>query len=263
VPEEDLPGFENCFGDIPCHFITDESVLAKTKAVYGEFPALFPKHLMQQLIKLEFWRMGFCENYAWLDSDSYFIRPFRETDFFYNHETPYTIQHESKALKQYSEKYDRKVWTNFTNMAEKFKKLFGRTGPDYDFGEPLLIWSGKVLKSLNEEYLRREGVSIYELLYRYPCEMQLYGEYLLYSKKIPIHPIEPVFMCYHYPEQFFEAQMRGESERSLSEKYMGVVMQSNWTTIRESKKNDRARFKKFLRNLARQLNLLDFGKHRN
>lgn len=259
VPENDLDGFKSFFADIPGNFVTDESILEKTKNIYGEPPTLFPRHLVQQLVKLEFWRMNLCENYAWLDSDSYFIKPFGVKDFFYDEKVPYTMMHTSKDLRQYSAQYDEKVWKNFTEMVQKFKNLFSRTGDNYDFGPPILIWSCKVLQSLYDDYLKVFPKTIYQLLYDFPCEMQLYGEYLLHSKKIPIHPIEPLFKVYHYAEQFFDAQMKGESEYLLSEKYLGVVMQSNWTTIRGKKKNDFGRFKKFLRNLARQLNLIKFN----
>jgi hypothetical protein len=36
-----------------------------------------------------------------------------------------------------------------------------------------------------------------------------------------------LFLFYHYAEQFFEDQMKGESEQSLAERYLGIVMQSN------------------------------------
>jgi len=258
VPQGDLAAFKRCFGDLPCNFITDESVLEQTRAVYGPPPPLFPSHLGQQLIKLEFWRRVPCDNYAWLDSDSYFIRPFKTDDFFHDATTPYTVCHLSEDLHRYAEKYNPKVWENFEKMAVKFKGLFKRAGENYDFGYPILIWSCAVLRSLHADYLQKNGQSIYELLYEYPCEMQLYGEYALHCRKIPIVPVEPLFMFYHYAEQFFEAQMRGESEHSLAERYLGVVMQSNWTNLSEKKKNDLKRFKKFLRNLARQLHLIRF-----
>lgn len=246
VPEKDLSMFQEFFGDTPCNFLTDQEILNKTEKIYGPLPKFYPGHLLQQLIKLEFWRMGFCHNYAWLDSDSYFIRPFGTKDFFYDATTPYTIMNVPEELFEFAEKYNKKVKDNFINMAEKFKKIFNRSGENYDFGYPVLIWSCKVLKSLYEEHLLPENKTIYELLYNYPCEMQIYGEYVLYSKKIPVVPSKLLFKFFHYKEQFFESQMMGESEYSLAKDYMGIVMQSNWTKIEEKKKNNFARFKNFL-----------------
>ncbi|MEA1883607.1 MAG: DUF6492 family protein, partial [Thermotogota bacterium] len=252
VPASDLNQFKQCFENIPCHFITDEEILNKSRQVYGQLPRLFPSHLLQQLIKLEFWRMGLCSNYVWLDSDSYFIKPFEIKDFFYDEETPYTICHKSKELRRFSLRYNKKIIEDFEKLAKKFQKMFNRSGPYYNFGYAPIIWSCRVLESLYEDYAKPNNKSIYEILYQYPCEMQLYGEYLLYSKTIPIVPIEPIFKVFHYAEQFFESQMRGESEFSLSEEFFGIVMQSNWTLIRKKKKTS-IRLKKNFRKLLRQL----------
>ncbi len=257
VPSKDLANFKKTFDDIPCCFITDETILEKSFQAYGKIPELYPNHLIQQLIKLEFWRMGLCKNYVWLDSDSYFIKPFKIDDFFYDQETPHTICHESKDLRRFSTRHNKKIIEDFEKMAKKIKGLFHRSGPNYDFGYPPIIWSCRVLKSLYEDYAKPNNISIYEVLYRYPCEMQLYGEYLLHSKLIPFIPIEPIFKVFHYAEQFFESQILGESEFSLSKNYFGIIMQSNWTTIKEKKKTS-IRLKKIFRKLFRQLHLIRF-----
>ena len=258
IPLKNLDEFKKIFGHIPCSFITDEAILEKSFQVYGEIPKLYPTHLIQQLVKLEFWRMGLCANFVWLDSDSYFIKPFTIETFFYDVETPYIICHESSDLRDFSARHNKKIIEDFENMAKKIQGAFNRCGTYYDFGYPPIIWSCRVLKSLYEDYLRPMNKTIHEMLYKYPSEMHLYGEYLLYSKVIQFIPIEPLFKVFHYPEQFFESQMRGESELSLSEKYFGVVMQSNWTAIREKKKTS-IRLKKFFRKFFRQLHLLRFG----
>lgn len=237
VPSEDLHNFKNCFRNIPCSFITDEEILTKTCQVFGKIPRLFPEHLIQQLIKLEFWRMGFCQNYIWIDSDSYFIKYFRSADFLSNDNIPYTVQHDFDELRAFAKRIKKnKIIIDFETMAKKFQKLFDRSGPYYDFGPSPLVWSCRVLKSLYEDYLKPKNLSIFNLLRDYPCEMQLYGEYLHYSKLIPIIPVQPIFKVFHYPEQFFESQMKGESEYSLSKKYLGIVFQSNWSKIKEKKK---------------------------
>jgi hypothetical protein len=255
VPASDLDHFQQCFGNIPCHFITDEEILEKSHQVYGPLPRLFSSHLLQQLIKLEFWRMGFCENYLWLDSDSYFIREFHIADFFHDGTTPYTVQHHSKDLFDFAHRTrNTKIIHDFEKMAIHFQILFQRSGPLYNFGSSPLIWSCKVLRSLYEDHLRPENKTLFDLLQEYPCEMQLYGEYLLFSKTIPIIPIDPLFKVYHYAEQFFEAQMNGQSEFSLSREYLGVVMQSNWAKLPEPKKPPLVRLKRFFLTFVRQVN---------
>jgi len=255
VPASDLNRFKQCFGNIPCRFITDEEILEKSRQVYGQLPKRFPPDLLQQLIKLEFWRMGFCENYLWLDSDSYFIKIFHITDFFHDETTPYTVQHYSKDLFDFARRTSNtKIIHDFEKMAIHFQTLFQRSGPLYNFGCSPLIWSCKVLRSLCEDYLKPKNKTVFDLLQGYHCEMQLYGEYLLFSKTIPVVPIDPLFKVYHYAEQFFEAQMNGESEFSLSKKYFGVVMQSNWAKLPEPKKPPLVRLKRFFLTFVRQVN---------
>lgn len=235
VPSQDLSTFQQTLSHIPCTFLTDETILKKTCQAYGDIPRSFPGHLLQQLVKLEFWRMNLCENYVWIDSDSYFIRPFQKDDFFYNENTPYTVCHDSEELRRFSKTYDPIVMQDFENMAKKFQCQFGRSGPYYNFGYPPIIWSCRILKSLYEDYLKKKATTIFQLLQQYPCEMQLYGEYLLYSKIVPMIPIDPLFKVFHYAEQFLESQMKGESEFSLSQHYSGIVMQSNWARLSKTK----------------------------
>lgn len=254
VPYSDLKLFQESLNDIPCQLITDEEIIERSCEANGPIPPKFRQELLQQLIKLEFWRMNVCSNYVWIDSDSYFIRNFASKDFFYDESVPYTVQHNSQDLFDFARRTNNsKIIRNFELMAVKFQKLFNRSGPHYNFGCSPLIWSCQVLESLYRDYLVPKKISVFELLEAYDCEMQLYGEYLLFSKVIPVAPIEPLFKIYHYAEQFFEAQMIGESERSLSKKYLGVVMQSNWAKLPESKKPTNVRLRRFFSKFSRQV----------
>jgi hypothetical protein len=254
VPSTDLNNFQKCFGDIPAYFLTDEQILSNTCNIYGPLPKDFPTDLLQQLVKLEFWRMGLCENYLWLDSDSYFIKTFHRENFFHAETTPYTVQHLAQDLLGFAARTkNKKITRDFNNMAVKFQKLFHRSGPLYDFGCSPLLWSCRVLESLADDYLKPDNKTIYTLLQEYPSEMQLYGEYLLFSKKIPIVPTGPFFKVYHYAEQFFEAQMQGESELSLAKKYLGVVVQANWAKLAEKKKPPLTRLKRFFGKIGEQV----------
>lgn len=255
VPAFELNRFKECFDGIPCQFMTDEEILDKSYRVHGPLPKGYPPELLQQLVKLEFWRMGLCKNYVWIDSDSYFIKTFRIDDFFYDANTPYTLQHDTQDLFDFAKRIkNKKIIHDFEKMAIHFQKLFHRSGPLYNFGCSPLIWSCKVLESLNNDYLKPNSITIFDLLKEYDSEMQLYGEYLMFSKVIPIRPIGPIFKIYHYAEQFFEAQMQGESEFSLSPKYLGVVIQSNWARLPEPKKPPFIRLKRFFSKMFGQIN---------
>lgn len=254
VPGAELNSFSQCFGDSRCRFLTDEEILAKSFEAFGALPLLFPSHLLQQLVKLEFWRKGLCENYVWLDSDSYFLKEFRASDFMFDGETPYTVQHKAEELLRFAQAINnQKIQTDLMEMTAKMQKAFGREGEWYDFGGPPLIWSASLLRSLYEDYLIPNKTSIYDLLVRYPCEMQLYGEYLLVSKKVPLKPISPLFKIYHYDAQFFADQERGISEYELAKEYLGVIIQSNWAKLPSRKKTPRVRFKKFVLNFLGQI----------
>lgn len=254
VPEADMALFKDLFNGVKCNLITDESILDRTISVYGAIPKSFPSHLIQQLIKLEFWRMGLCSHYVWLDSDSFFIKPFGKTIFFDNNAVPFTIQHHSNELREFSQRYDKVIIEDFERMASRVQGLFGRSGPIYDFGYPPLIWSCKVLQNFHEEYLRPRNTTIFEILEHYPSEMHLYGEYLHHSGAIPIVAREPLFKVFHYREQFLESQELGESEFSLSKDYVGIIIQSNWARV--EKEIFCIRIKKMIRRMRRQVKSL-------
>lgn len=243
VPHRDLESFKKCFDGIACTFLTDEQILSESSKINGEMPELFPPHLLQQLIKLEFWRLGLCRNYAWIDSDSYFIRPFKIEDFLVDAQTPYFIQD------QFAIEEARQRWQGIPKkelnkrikrriaLIEKFRGLFNNTGPLYNFaGSTPIIWSMKVLISLNQEYLRPRNTTIYELLFKYPCETHLYGEYFHFSRPIPIHPKRHMFKSYLYLDEFVRSQVKGENEYSLSHFYLGLCIQSNWTSFKYRQK---------------------------
>jgi hypothetical protein len=62
----------------------------------------------------------------------------------------------------------------------------------------------------------------------YPSEMRWYGEALLKYRSIELWPVETLFRCYHYEDQFIEARKAGETDKTLQQAYLGVCVQSNW-----------------------------------
>ena len=129
APQSDLNEFKGKFNSIPCNFITDEDILKKTSQDFGDVPSSFPKHLLQQLVNLEFWRMDLCENYVWADSDSYFIRSFSRSDFLHNESYPYTVQHDLKDLRDFALRWNRtKIIRDFEERAKTFQNISNRSG---------------------------------------------------------------------------------------------------------------------------------------
>ena len=236
VPQKDLSIFKDAFEDIPCQFITDEEILAASCEKYGDVPSGFGSHLLMILMKLEFWRMNLCRYYVWVDSDSYFIRPFGLSDFFYDEDTPYIVQHKLKEIREFAEKYDKRIITNFEKESRITQQFFGRSGECYDFGSPPVIWSCRVLERFNEDFLKSKNQTIFDIVKQIRQDSLLYGEYFLYSKVEKAVQREQLFKVFHYAEQFFESQAKGESEYSLAKEYAGIIIQSNWATITEKRK---------------------------
>lgn len=233
VPRNDLALFQEHLGSYTVSLVTDEEILEASLRELGRKPGdvlpHVPVHLMQQIIKAEFWRIGCCKNYLVIDSDSYFIKPFSISDFLYDENTPYTVVHECKELLQFAVRHRmNKVKKEYIRLREKFQKIFDRHGRYFDFGPTPVIWSSMVWEGLSRDYAEPRKTNIYEMICRHPCELLWYGEYLLHATPFPIIPVEPLFKVYHYKEQFEEGRRLGENDKMIAENFWGVVMQSNW-----------------------------------
>jgi hypothetical protein len=186
----------------------------------------------QQIIKSNFWKLGICENYLCIDSDSYFIRPFGIEDFMYDEDTPYTVIHEQKELFSWSSTKIKELGFDpkqgFINDREQIMNLFERKGRYYDFGPSPIIWSSKVWESLEKEYMIPNNLTFPQLIEYSPSEFSWYGEALLAFKAINIYPIEPLFKVFHYPQQYIGYKQQNITEEMISQNYMGIIMQSNF-----------------------------------
>lgn len=220
-PREDLTTFKNSLGTQGYTLICDEDIFSE-KMAQG--------WLNQQIIKSSFWKLGVCDNYLLLDSDSYFIRPFYIKDFISPCGTPYTVMHEQKELFSWAcNKTDQlgfDPYKSFGECRQKIMDIFGRNGKYYDFGPVPVIWNSDNWKSLEEQYLKPNGITIVDAINSVPSEFTWYGEWLL-TRSTKILPIEPIFKVFHYPHQYHEYKQLGYTESHLSKVYMGIVMQSN------------------------------------
>jgi len=108
------------------------------------------------------------------------------------------------------------------------KDRFGRIGPDYDFGPTPVIWSRKVWQDLDNQMLAPNGMTLWEAIEQEPSELRWYGESLLKFASITLHPIEPLFRCYHYDWQWHALKAAGETHETLARNFLGAVYQSNW-----------------------------------
>jgi hypothetical protein len=203
-------------------------------------------------VKAEFWRAGIADTYVCLDSDSYFLRAFGEDDFVSPEGAPYTVMHEAKELLQFAEISGmRKVVRNRERECAEIKELFGRQGRCWDFGPTPVVWSGRVWNDLDERFLKPKALTIIDAIKAHPGELRWYGEALLAFQSIPILPVEPLFRCYHYEEQYYFLKRHGETEAVVARNYLGVVMQSNWDKELDLVK--RFRFSSLRRSIRRSI----------
>ena len=210
-------------------WVADEDIVAANPKVNIEKYKAMPGGLSQQVIKSEFWRLGLAENYLCLDSDSLFIRNFQKSDFLSADGVPYTVLHQNKELFQLaSNRGQDKVERDLRIEAERVKALFGRSGPNFYCAPAPFIWSAKVWRSLDAEFLQPQGISLWELITPEHPETLIYGEALLRYRAIPLIAIEPLFRIYHYDWQYFLMKRVGETEAKAAKHYLGIIYQSAW-----------------------------------
>ena len=234
APRQDLAAFGEALAGLPVTLVADEDIfdaaVAAWGAAAGDDLARLPAHLRQQAIKCEFWRWADCATYLVVDSDSYFIRPFGRADLMYDGDTPYTVMHEAKEVLQFAARAGLpKVARDYHVLRQRFRRVFGRrAGRDWDFGPTPVVWSARVWQLLQRDWAMSRGTNIFALIREYPCELQLYGEYLLHARPFPLMAVEPLFKVYHYRQQYEEGLRLGEDDAVLTQNFLGIVRQSNW-----------------------------------
>jgi hypothetical protein len=219
TPKKDIELFKSVLGTEGYVLLADESIDSNNEGWIG-----------QQIIKSQFWKLGFCINYVCIDSDCFFIKPFYIKDFMFDEETPYTICHEYKSFFEFMDKYplDFDPYKSFTKERKHIMELFGRDcrGVIYDFGPGPTIWSKKVWEDLDEKYIKPNNLTFSNLIQANGSEFTWYGEWLLRSQVIRLIPKGPLFKNYHYPHQYeYDKHLKYDFER-ISKLYLGIGIQS-------------------------------------
>lgn len=229
VPAADIPLFKDKVGQRRCEWVADEDIIHASPKLSVEAMSRVGGGLAQQVIKSEFWRLHFCSAYLCLDSDAVFIRDFYLADFITEAGVPYTTLHQCKDYLQLAVNLGKEqVIRDFNRDSASGRQLFARSGPEYDFGPTPVVWSSRVWQDLAANFLEPRGWSLLDAIQHFPAELRWYGEALLAYNSIPLHPVEPLFRVYHTDWQYFAQRKTGETIDKLREKYLGVVMQSNW-----------------------------------
>jgi hypothetical protein len=258
VPEADRSLFERTLG-IPdgLIWVSDEDIVRANPRADLTCYRTWDGRLSQQVVKSEFWRYAGCNSYLCLDSESEFIRDFGRSDFLDPQGHPYTVMHQSKELLQLAtNKGISRVAESFHRDSASLKAVFGREGPDYDFGPTPAIWSARVWQDLDEYYLKPKGQTLWEAIQEQPAELRWYGEALLHFKSVPLLPIEPLFRVYHYDWPFHTLRRTGESIEKLQSEYLGLLCQSNWQYELDFGGKKKSVFSRMVRWLKRQIAVL-------
>lgn len=229
VPKSDLNLFIEHLQGSSARIISDEEIIEKNPLISQEKVDLLHGNLSQQIVKSEFWRLGFSDSYLCLDSDSIFIRPFTESFFLSSDKTPYTVIDEGREILDVALSAGKPaVLDNFYRESKQFQDIFDRAGRCYSFGPNPLIWSKLVWESLEREYLLPNGMNFYDAVLSAPIDANWYGEALLKYKAIPLLPCQPLFKVYHYAWQMDRDLRAHIGLPELAKLYGGVIYQSAW-----------------------------------
>lgn len=229
VPRKELDLFRSHLDGIAVELLADEDILRASARIDTEQVARLAGSLSQQIVKSEFWRLGYSHSYVCLDSDAVFIRPFGIADFISPDGIPYTMMDEAHDLLEGALRHGReRIVTSFEGESDQVQSLFNRQGRRYSFGPFPLVWHRKVWQSLDENYLKPRQMSIADAIMRAPIESRWYGEALLAYQAVPLLPCQALFKVYHYAWQFDEDRRRGIDDQKLSRIYCGAIYQSAW-----------------------------------
>jgi len=213
-PSEDIKLFESLITgkeNYKIEILDDSTILKKN---FNK-----DKYIEQQLVKMYFGLLDYCDFYLIIDSDSYFIRDFSYDDFMFNENTPYIVMHEGKDSRLINSSVGE---SNIYVLEEQVKNYFQRKGKNYRFLTTPIIFSKKVLSHL------KDINSFEELLEIVPSEAMWHGECLLKTKCINFIPCEPFFkaIVYEGANELY-SNVLNITEEEIAKIYLGIVMQAN------------------------------------
>ena len=253
-PSTDQALFKNIIGSDGVILLADEEIVASNASIDMKAFNALPGVISQQIVKSEFWRLGISENYLCLDSDSYFIRDCSTGDFLTPAGVPYTVMNESLELRLFGAlNRHAKIARNIDADCKSIMDIFGRSGRHYDFGPLPVVWSRRVWADMAEKFLEPQGMNFLDAMVLYPSEMRWYGEALLKYRSIELWPVETLFRCYHYEQQYRAARKLGETDEAMSQIYLGVCVQSNWDKNLDYGQNKKGLLSSTVRTIKRRV----------
>ncbi len=246
--------FRDTIGGDGVIFLEDEEIVAANSSLDQKVLDIMPGAVSQQIVKSEFWRLGISDNYVCIDSDAYFIRDLGKEDFLAPTGDPYTVMNESLELRLFGALHRHsRVARNIDSDCKAIMGILGRTGRHYDFGPLPVVWSRRVWLDLAEKFLEPRKMNFCDAMKLFPSEMRWYGEALLKFRSIELWPVETLFRCYHYEQQYYDAKKTGENDKVLRQVFLGVCSQSNWDKELEYGPDKKGLLSRFVRAVKRRV----------
>jgi hypothetical protein len=224
VPDEDISDFlpfendhRHLIGESNfAHLLADEPI-----------GGLAPGYANQEIVKLSFWELGLVDNYFAVDSDAVFVRDFGRSDLMFDDETPFTVLVEDNDLKVDSDYFER-YWLARESSLKVIQFEMGMEDRRLLTCHGHQIMSGKVLRSLREDFMESRGWTYRDLLQRAPYEFSWYNMWLQHSQTIPIYAREPLIKVLHSADDHLRYAITGTTLADVSRGYLGIVVNSNF-----------------------------------
>jgi len=231
VPANDLPAFQDL-----ARRHTDVSVLADEHfgipTVDRKIWGFAPGYITQQLVKLSVQRLAEARNYLILDSDTYFIRDFRTTDFIAPDGTGLTVLAADKDLVA-----DPAYAPFATGRAMKLDLIAERLGASTLSRATChnnTVFQDSVLREFHD-WCAAEGLSLLDLMNIAPVEFTWYNFFLAKYCPERLIRIEPFIKMLHTRSEYRRLVAAGFSHESLRRAYLGVCINSGWAGSRQSR----------------------------
>jgi hypothetical protein len=225
IPETDC----KLFGQFTC--ATVEVISENRLAAYlvdRDVHGMRPGYINQEIVKLAFWELELCANYFCVDSDAEFIRPFGESDFMFDSNTPYSVLVQDLELAVEPE-YFKQYWGSREAELRSIAELVGLDSRVVLTCHGHTVFSAVVLQSFVSEFLNTRSWSYADALEFSPYEFTWYNLWLQKSRVLDIHPREPWIKVFHNQAQHMEYLVRGIGLADIARGYLGVIVNSNYS----------------------------------
>lgn len=230
LSKDDIPIFKQVLGTTNINYVEEEQI--------NPYRGYFDGWRLQQVNKMEFWRLGITKNYFSLDSDCLFIKPFYEDDFIAYDDIPYTTVFEDNVYQLTIQSENYEGWKDdhgreFIDLCHKdWQRNIRKVIPTkykkaLHFGPCPVTYNSSVWESFYTNYVEANGLKTHDIVNYVSADYGWYGEYLMSTKCIDIVPTEAQFLCMHNKKQY-DWFLKNISLDEIKRVYLGVIVNSSF-----------------------------------